>query len=73
MLETILLLVVTALAFGLFFLVFLLKDTSSEQPARFHNCGSCNCQKSERRADAIDLNKSSGKEKPCHSDPARIS
>ena len=73
MLETILLLVATALVFGVFFLVFLFRQSSSDQPARFHNCGSCNCRNGGHHGDVIDLHAASEKKEPCRKDPARIS
>lgn len=73
MLDTILLLVVTALVFGLFFLVFLLKGASKDRPVRFHNCGNCNCQRSESREGVINLEVPAGQEKPCRSEPSDVS
>lgn len=71
MLETILLLLITAVVFGLFFLVFLLKGTSAEKPARFHTCGDCDCHRSKPRSNLTTLSKSP--DEPCRSDPARAS
>jgi hypothetical protein len=73
MLETILLLVATALVFGVFFLVFLLRKPSSDRPARFHNCGSCNCGNDGHRGDFTDLHTAPEKKEPCRNDPAHVS
>lgn len=69
--ETILVLAVAAMVFGLFFLVFMLKGTSKDRPARFHTCGKCNCHGSETLANRQDG--STAKEEPCHSNPSGIS
>ena len=73
MFETIVLLVATVLVFGVFFLVFLLREPSSERPARFHNCGSCNCHNGGRHGDVNDLHTASQKKEPCRNDPAHVS
>ncbi len=69
--EILFLLVGTALVFGLFFLVFILKGTANDQPARFHTCGNCSCHRSENPADhSVQL---SADREPCRSDPSRAS
>ncbi|KPJ78924.1 MAG: hypothetical protein AMJ54_01335 [Deltaproteobacteria bacterium SG8_13] len=59
---------VTALVFGIFFLVFFLKDSSKDRPARFHTCGNCKCHGSANPTDLISHRVGTGKEKPCGSD-----
>ena len=65
--EIILVLIVTALVFGLFFLVFFIKGTAKDRPARFHTCGKCNCQGGESRADPLTHQAPAAKEQPCRS------
>jgi hypothetical protein len=69
-LETILILIITALVFGLFFLVFFLKETPKDQPARFHTCGDCNCHRSDSSVKRT--TEPAAEEKPCHCDSAGV-
>ena len=73
MMETIVLLVASALVFGIFFLVFLSRKPTSDRPVSFHSCGSCNCRNGGHHGDAIDLHTAPEKKEPCRNDPAHIS
>ena len=67
MLETILLIVVTAGVFGLFFLVFLFKGTTSEPSERFHSCAKCNCHKNDTSKNPTGA--AAATAEPCRADP----